>query len=47
MSAGPPRLMPPAPDSGAALDALCHGADPDAATLPTHSREVADRWAFD
>lgn len=31
----------------AALDALRHGADPDATTLPTHSREVADRWAFD
>lgn len=31
----------------AALDALRHGADPDAATLPTRSREVADRWAFD
>jgi hypothetical protein len=30
-----------------ALDALRHGADPDAATLPTRSRDVADRWAFD
>lgn len=30
-----------------ALDALRHGADPDAATLPTRSREVADRWAHD
>jgi hypothetical protein len=31
----------------AALDALRHGADPDAATLPTHSREPPDRWAYD
>ncbi len=31
----------------AALDALRHGADPDAATLPTRSREVCDRWAYD
>lgn len=30
-----------------ALDALRHGADPDAATVPTRSREVADRWAYD
>jgi hypothetical protein len=30
-----------------ALDALRHGADPDAATMPTRSREVADRWAYD
>jgi hypothetical protein len=30
-----------------ALDALRHGADPDAATLPTRSRDVADRWAYD
>jgi hypothetical protein len=31
----------------AAMDALRHGADPDAATLPTRSRDVSDRWAFD
>lgn len=31
----------------AALDALRHGADPDAATLPTRSREVTDRWGYD
>ena len=31
----------------AALDALRHGADPDAATMPTRSREVADVWGFD
>lgn len=30
-----------------ARDALRHGADPDALTTPTRSREVADRWAFD
>ncbi len=30
-----------------ALAALRHGADPDAATMPTRSREVADRWAYD
>lgn len=31
----------------AVLDALRHGADPDAATLPTRSREAADRWCYD
>ena len=31
----------------AARDALRHGADPDAATMPTRPREVADRWAVD
>ena len=31
----------------AAIDALRHGADPDALALPTRQREVADRWCFD
>jgi hypothetical protein len=30
-----------------ALDALRHGADPEALTMPARSRDVADRWAFD
>ena len=29
------------------LDALRHGADPEALALPARSRDVADRWAFD
>ena len=31
----------------AALDALRHGADPDALGWPTRSREVCDPWGFD